>query len=221
MTRWLGLGMLISVGLLASCGGDDDGGATECAPGVGPTMTMACTCADGVTMSTRTCGADGTFGACNCAGGGGGVGGTSGTGGTTPIDTAGTGGASGGAGGVGGAGTGGSGGTGGTGGTGGSSDQDGGDDDGGTAQSGAQNSPCTNNGNECSGDLVCYLGNHCSAPCSADSDCNGVSGADYTCYTMDGVCRVICADDNDCPPGLECQNVTMGGGSMTLRCMLP
>ena len=223
MTRWLGFGFVISVGLLASCGGDDDGGPVECAPGVGPAATAPCTCPDGVTMGTKSCGADGVFGSCSC-GGGAGTGGTGGAGGTPPIITAGTGGVGGaGIGGVGGAGTGGAGGmsgSGGTGGTGGAVDEDAGaDNDGGSAE-GDQNSPCPN-GNECSSELVCYLDNHCSAACDADSDCDGLSGADYTCYTMDGVCRVICADDNDCPAGLECQNVAMGGGGTTLRCMLP
>ena len=214
MTRqWIGA--LLLVGVLVGCGGDDSAapsGAVACPSGTAENTTVACTCADGVSLGTGLC-QGGFIGLCNCAPVGMGTGGamppvmTGSTGGTTPP----------------------AGGTGstspimGSGGTGGMmmSMDDGGVDpdvDGG-AGSGAQGSACAAS-TDCDNGLACYNNNFCSKSCTRNADCSGIAGGKtYTCYMMRMVCRIDCManGDADCPTGFTCQDVTGG----VRRCQLP
>jgi hypothetical protein len=171
------------------------------------------------------------------AGGSGGVGGaTGGMGGSGGMAgmgvTGGVGGVTGGMGGSGGMITGGMGGSGGTGGDGSvvdpdedsgvvDPDEDGGADEpdaevdaGNTGEEGAQNGPC-GAGNACDDGLGCYgpddsLPNFCTLECNDDEDCEGLSGATWTCFVNGGLCRVECVPSNgnaDCPDGFECADV--------------
>jgi hypothetical protein len=152
-------------------------------------------------------------------GGAGGMGGMSGMGGAGGMS--GTGGA------------GGMSGMGGMGGTGGMMDDDAGmmDDDGGvevdaavdsgtdagnTAEEGAQNGACREGGDACDDGLGCYEPDNahpgfCTAECQDDDDCAALGGAEWTCYVMGNLCRVICdsaANGNDeCPAGFQCAEV--------------
>lgn len=220
MSRYSAL--ILACSFFVACGGGDDEPS-------GPLCTVGamqpCTCADGVATGTQQCDANGVFGAClpcTPVGGSGGTGGMAGSGGAA------------GTGGIGGGGSGGIGGAGGSGGTGGMDvDDDGGveDDaavdaevdagsdaasDSGTeiGEEGAQNGPC-GAGSACDTDLGCYepdqdLPNFCTLECTEDADCEGLTGATWSCWVMGGLCRVVCDSNNgndDCPSGFECAEV--------------
>jgi len=161
------------------------------------------------------------------SGGLGGAGGVSGIGGASGTVGGGMGGAGGGGmGGSGGGGMGGAGG-GGMGGSGGMMDMDDDasvdDDDAGaevdaganTGDDGAQNGTCRESGDVCDDGLGCYqpddtLPSFCTLECDEDDDCNGLGGAEWTCFVNGGLCRVACDSGNgndDCPAGFECTDV--------------
>jgi hypothetical protein len=74
----------------------------------------------------------------------------------------------------------------------------------------------------CNGDLKCYSSGpgYCAEPCQSDSDCTDHEGFDFTCFTLQGACRVDCGPsgtDGLCPSRLVCVADSTGGQ----RCMLP
>ena len=176
-----------------------------------------CTCLDGVTMGMAMCGADMNLTMCVC---------------TAPMATGGTMapagmGVTGGTGMTGGTGiTGGMGPTGGTG----MMTPDSGmmmTPDGGGMADGDQLAPCMSD-SDCSGELVCYVfGGFCTEACADDTDCSGISGATYTCFTGGGMgggggaCRIECDGGGSCPDGLECVDLGGAMGGSAFRCIRP
>lgn len=220
------LSWVLALGLVA-CGSSDK--KEPCPEGFVAGQTVACMCED-MSQGIHTCQPDGNLDDCACAPGGGAggttgaTGATGGAGGTTNTSTGATGG-------VGGAGSGGAGGTG-------TEPADGGTmpdvDAGGGGGTGAVDLPMDGNqgaicvdGTDCNQGLDCYAAGpgqgYCTATCTTDDECTGLSGAEYTCSTNDQVCRVICQDENDtasCPENMVCVD-TGGGGGGSFRCKYP
>jgi hypothetical protein len=83
-----------------------------------------------------------------------------------------------------------------------------------TGEEGAQNGPCRDSGDVCDDGLGCYLPDEnlpsfCTLECTDDDDCDALGGAEWTCWVMEGLCRVQCSDNgnDDCPADFECTDV--------------
>jgi hypothetical protein len=87
-----------------------------------------------------------------------------------------------------------------------------------TVEEGAQNGPCRESGDACDDGLGCYapdenLPNFCTLECTENGDCAALGGATWTCWVMEGLCRVQCDRNNgnngndDCPADFECTDV--------------